>query len=75
MYVLALLLVAGSLYMVSTQNTDYVIIPPAMSMDDVNKYVSFTVFGLCYLLYAVRKLRLLTKTSHQLIKLCISFHS
>ena len=53
MYVLALLLVAGSLYMVSTQNTDYVIIPPAMSMDDVNKYVSFTVFGLCYVLYAV----------------------
>ena len=53
MYVLALLLVGGSLCMVSTQNTDYVIIPPAMSMDDVNKYVSFTEFGLFYVLYAV----------------------
>jgi len=43
MFVLALLSVVGSLYMVSTQTTDYVVIPPAMSMDVFNKYVSVTV--------------------------------
>jgi len=43
MYVLALLLVAGSLNMISAQKTDYVVIPPAMSMDDFNSYVS-----ICY---------------------------
>lgn len=47
MYVLALLLVAGSLNMISAQKTDYVVIPPAMSMDDFNSYVSicYTVWG------------------------------
>ena len=40
-YVLALLLVGGSLYMVSTHMTNYVDIPPSMSMEDFNKYVSF----------------------------------
>jgi len=43
MFVLPLLLVSGSMLMVSAENTDYVIIPPAMSMDDFNTYVSITV--------------------------------
>ena len=29
--------------MVSTDDTEYVVYPPAMSMDVFNKYVSFTV--------------------------------
>mgnify|MGYP000494147202 CR=1 FL=1 len=43
MYVLALFLLGGTLYMVSTDDTEYVVYPPAMSMDVFNKYVSFTV--------------------------------
>jgi len=40
---LNLVLVGCSQNLVSAQKTDYVVIPPSMSMDDFNNYVSYLI--------------------------------
>mgnify|MGYP006890607033 CR=1 FL=1 len=45
MLLLAILLVCGTLFTVSTQKTDYITIPTGISMVDLDMYVSIYSIG------------------------------